>query len=104
MEAILPYLGGLAAVLSLVAAVSMFAVRAEVRQAKAATDLAIANAVRERIEALALLRQWASETFAGKESISSWMRELKADMDGRFNRIEAKIDRLGERHGTGHDD
>lgn len=97
----LPYLGGLATVVSAAVAVGMFAVRAEVRQSKAVTDLAIANVVRERIETIAALRQWVSDNFANKESIGAWMREMKADIDGRLNRIEGKIDRIAER--AGHD-
>lgn len=104
MEALFPYLAGVCAAATIVAGVLQFAIRSEVRQSKSATDLAIATAVRERIEEFAKFREHVAANFASKDGVASWMREFKTDLVGRLNRIEAKIDRLTERTGHGHDD
>lgn len=100
----LPYVGAIAAVLTIGSTAFSFAVRAEVRQAKAETDLAIANAVRERIVALAELRQWAGENFASRASINARLDKLEVDIMRRIDKLDEKFDRFAERTGHGHDD
>lgn len=100
----LPYLGGIGSFLGLGATVFMFAVRAEVRQSRAETDLAIANAVRERDAAIAALRQWTGENFASRASINARLDKLEADIMHRIDKLDAKFDRFAERTGHGHDD
>lgn len=66
--------------------VGLFVVRAEIFRQVAAIRAEIAK---DKLD--------ATDRFAAKDSMQAWMREMKADMDRRFDKLDERLDRLAER-------